>query len=469
MRFSATTTGERLLPERLALRARPLLEQLDQLLFSADERGAAKRMSLVAFMIRIVSAAIAFLSQVLLARWMGGFEYGIYVLVWVTMIIIGNLSCFGFQTAVIRYVPQYRAQNQLAKLRGILITSPLFALVSSTVVAVAGGAAVLLLSDQVENYYLIPFSLGIVCLPMLALSDVLHGISRANSQAIAALAPIYIIRPVLILVVMLSALLAGYSPSARTAIISAIIATYITTLIQILGVKSDVFDKVPAGIRKLRLREWLAVSLPIFLVEGFFFLLTNADVLMVGRYMQPGDVAIYFASVKTLALVHFVYFAVKAGVAQRYAQFFHGDRSRLALFARDTVTWTFWPSLAMALAVLALGKPILGLFGSEFQQGYPLLFVLAAGIVARAAVGPAESLLTMSGNQRICAAVYAGTLALNIFLNILLIPVYGLMGTAIATGVAMAFEAVALSLTIWLRLGIVMVVFLPSPKRTDEA
>lgn len=469
MRFSATTTGERLLPERLALRARPLLEQLDQLLFSADERGAAKRMSLVAFMIRIVSAAIAFLSQVLLARWMGGFEYGIYVLVWVTMIIIGNLSCFGFQTAVIRYIPQYRAQNQFAKLRGILVTSPLFALVSSTVVAMAGGTGVLLLSDQIENYYLIPFCLGIVCLPMLALSDVLHGISRANSQAIAALAPIYIIRPVLILVVMLSALLAGYSPSARTAIISAIIATYITTLIQILGVKSDVFDKVPAGIRKIRLREWLAVSLPIFLVEGFFFLLTNADVLMVGRYMQPGDVAIYFASVKTLALVHFVYFAVKAGVAQRYAQFFHGDRSRLASFARDTVTWTFWPSLAMALAVLALGKPILGLFGSEFQQGYPLLFVLAAGIVARAAVGPAESLLTMSGNQRICAAVYAGTLALNIFLNILLIPVYGLMGTAIATGVAMAFEAVALSLTIWLRLGIVMVVFLPSPKRTDEA
>ena len=468
MRFSATTTGERLLPERLALRARPLLEQLDELLFSADERGAAKRMSLVAFSIRIVSAAIAFLSQVLLARWMGGFEFGIYVLVWVTMIIIGNLSCFGFQTAVIRYIPQYREKNQLAKLRGVLITSPVFALASSTLVALAGGAAVLLMSDHIESYYIIPFCLGIVCLPMLALSDVLHGISRANSQAIAALAPIYIIRPVLILIVMVSAIFAGYQPSAKTAIISAIVATYLTTLIQILGVKADVYDKVPAGIRKIRLREWLAVSLPIFLVEGFFFLLTNADVLMVGRYMQPGDVAIYFASVKTLALVHFVYFAVKAGVAQRYARFSHGDKSQLASFARDTVTWTFWPSLAMALLVLALGKPILGLFGPDFQQGYPLLFVLAAGIVARAAVGPAESLLTMSGNQKICAAVYAATLALNICLNILLIPLYGLMGTAIATGVAMVFEAVALSLTVWFRLGFVMVVFLPAPNRTDD-
>ena len=92
LRFSAATTAERLLPERLALRARPLLGRIDGVLFTADERGAAGRMSLIAFAIRIAGAAIAFLSQVLLARWMGGFEYGIFVLVWTAMIIAGNLS-----------------------------------------------------------------------------------------------------------------------------------------------------------------------------------------------------------------------------------------------------------------------------------------------------------------------------------------------------------------------------------------
>ena len=84
--------------------------------------------------------------------------------------------------------------------------------------------------------------------------------------------------------------------------------------------------------------------------------------------MQPDDVAVYFATVKTLALVHFVYFAVKAGVAQRYAAFTHGDPEGLAAFARETVSWTFWPSLLMAIIVLALGKPMLVLFGPEFVQ-----------------------------------------------------------------------------------------------------
>ena len=130
--------------------------------------------------------------------------------------------------------------------------------------------------------------------------------------------------------------------------------------------------------------------------------------------MQPDDVAVYFATVKTLALVHFVYFAVKAGVAQRYAAFTYSDPQGLAAFARETVSWTFWPSLLMAIVVLALGKPMLVLFGPEYVQGFPLLFVLVAGVVARASVGPAESLLTMSGNQNICAGVYALTLALNV-------------------------------------------------------
>ena len=92
MRFSAATTAERLLPARLALAVRPLLARVDAVLFDTGERGEAGRMSLAAFSIRIVSAVIAFLSQVLMARWMGSFEYGIFVLVWVAMVIAGNLA-----------------------------------------------------------------------------------------------------------------------------------------------------------------------------------------------------------------------------------------------------------------------------------------------------------------------------------------------------------------------------------------
>ncbi len=450
------------MPERLALRMRPLLRRVDDILLRADERGEASRMSIIAFAIRIVSAAIAFLSQVLLARWMGGFEYGIFVLVWTAMILAGNLSCLGFHTSVIRFVPEYREKNMLPELRGVLRASHLVVLAASTVFALLGVAGVYLLSDAIEPYYFIPFILGMICLPMIAMSDLLQGISRAHSWAIAALAPTYIERPILILLFMAGAIFAGYGPDAETALIAAILATYVTTLIQLVRVNAHTGRLLPAGPVRMRYGQWIVISLPIFLVESFFFLLTNADVLMVGAFMEPDDVAVYFATVKTLALVHFVYFAVKAGVAQRYAQFTHGDSGKLAAFARETVSWTFWPSLLMAFVVLALGKPMLMLFGPGFDAGYPLLFLLVAGVVARAAVGPCESLLTMSGNQNVCAFVYALTLVVNVALSVVLIPSLGLWGAAIATAASMAFEAAALSFTVWRRLGIVMAVFLPT-------
>ncbi|WP_269931156.1 lipopolysaccharide biosynthesis protein [Aminobacter sp. HY435] len=469
MRFSAATTAERLLPGQIASRAMPLLRRVDAVLFSADERGEAGRMSLLAFAVRIVSAAIAFVSQVLLARWMGSFEYGIFVLVWVTMVIVGSLSCFGFHTSVIRFIPEYREKGMLAELRGVLVASRLFVLVASTIVAALGIGGVWLFSGAIEGYYVVPFILGMFCLPMLALSDVLQGLARANSWGLAALVPTYITRPVLILVFMAGAIWSGFAPTAETAVIAAILASYITTISQLIRVTARTDKRVPAGPRTIRLGYWLKISLPIFLVESFFFLLTNADVLMVGVYMPPDQVAVYFATVKTLALVHFVYFAVKAGVAQRYAHFSHGEPAKLAAFARETVSWTFWPSLAMGLLVLLLGKPLLILFGPEFDAGYPLLFLLVSAVVARSAVGPCESLLTMSGNQNICAVVYAATLALNIGLNVVLIPSLGLWGAAIATSAAMIFEATALSVTVWHKLGIAMAVFIPARHSLEKA
>ena len=469
MRFSAATTADRLLPERLALRARPLLGRLDELMFAQDARGEAGRVSLIAFVVRIVSAAIAFVSQVFLARWMGSFEYGIFVLVWTTMFIAGNVSCLGFHTSVIRFIPEYREKGMFAELRGILLASRLFVLVASSFIAGCGALGVWLLAPHIESYYVVPFVLGFICLPMIALSDVLQGLARANSWALFALSPTYLVRPVLILVLMAAALLAGYPADARTAIIVAILATYVTTLAQLVGVTTRIDRKLPPGPRTLNFGLWFVVSLPIFLVESFFFLLTNADVLMVGFYMEPDDVAVYFATVKALALVHFVYFAVKAGVAQRYAAYTHGEPEKLAAFARETVAWTFWPSLFMALVVLALGDPTLKLFGPGFDAGYPLLFLLVIGVVARAAVGPCESLLTMSGNQNVCALVYALTLAVNIALSVVLIPQFGLWGAAIGTACAMLFEAAALSFTVWRRLGILMLIFAqPAPVREND-
>ncbi|MGO4839618.1 lipopolysaccharide biosynthesis protein, partial [Rhizobiaceae sp. 2RAB30] len=177
---------------------------------------------------------------VLLARWMGGFEYGIFVLVWTAMILAGNLSCLGFHTSVIRFVPEYREKSMLPELRGVLRASHLVVLAASTVFALLGVAGVYLLSGAIEPYYFVPFILGMICLPMIAMSDLLQGISRAHSWALAALAPTYIERPILILLFMAGGIFAGYAPNAETALIATILATWATTLVQLVRVNARI-------------------------------------------------------------------------------------------------------------------------------------------------------------------------------------------------------------------------------------
>lgn len=447
------------------MRLRPLMQRIDARLAASDAQAGAQRSSLTAFAVRIVSAAIALVAQIILARWMGEFEYGIYVLVWISAIIIGNLSCLGLHTTIIRYVPEYFERNLYDEIRGLLWMGRLFGILASTLVALMGALGVFLLRDHLENYYVMPFYLGLVCVPMIALGDMLDGTARSRSWVVTALTPTYIVRPLLSLIFMIAAVLAGFAPTAVTALFAAILATYVTTLGQFMRVQTSLARIIPTGPRNLHLREWFVVSVPIFLVEGFFFLLINVDVLMVGHYMDPDHVAVYFATVKILALAHFVYFAVKAGVAQRYSQLLHSsDKARFASFVSDSVQWTFWPTLAIGVVLLAVGYPLLSLFGPAFTQGYLLLFVLIIGVIARASVGPTESLLNMSGNQNVCAALYAVALGINVVLNILLIPRFGLVGAAIATAIAMVFEASSLSLMVYRRLGIPMFVFAPVAK-----
>ena len=121
--------------------------------------------------------------------------------------------------------------------------------------------------------------------------------------------------------------------------------------------------------------------------------------------------------------------------------------------------WAFWPALVVGLVMLAAGQFLLGMFGPGFTSGYTVMVILFFGILAKASVGPGEVLLTMAGQQMLCVKLYAVALAVNIGLNILLLPLYGIEGAALAAAGAMAVEAVLLHVAVRRKLNIVLFAF----------
>jgi O-antigen/teichoic acid export membrane protein len=256
------------------------------------------------------------------------------------------------------------------------------------------------------------------------------------------------------------AYLLGLRTDAITATAVGVIALVCVGIGQIVILNRRLSGVVESGPKAYTARTWLTTSVPIFLVEAFYYLLTYSDVIVVAQFRSPNEVAIYYAAAKTIALVSFIYYSVSQTIAHKFVEYdVSGDRQGLTVFLKQSVRLTFWPSLAVIIGLLALGHPLLRLFGREFVSGYYLMFIIAVGLLARASVGPAERLLNMLGERRSCALVYAASFALSLILCVVLIPLLGLAGAAIASSVALVFESASLFLVAKYRLGLHCFIF----------
>jgi O-antigen/teichoic acid export membrane protein len=422
--------------------------------------AAAKRGALLAFAIRVASAAIAYLSQILLARWIGAFEFGIFAYVWVLVLVLGGLSTIGLNTSVLRFLPEYRESASLALLRGFVLSSRLVSVAVACVIAGVGTAATLALEGTISDYYLVPLIIAFFCLPAYALTDIQDGICRAESWIDLALAPPFILRPLLLLGFLAIAMGLGFEPTAVTALLAALAATCAAAVSQLVLMGRRFAQRLPRGPRAYRLPLWVAVSAPILLMHSFFMLMQHVDVLILNGFVTPAEIAVYYAAIKTTSLVAFIHFSVIAAYSSRFSEYHAaGRRGALAAHVREAVKWSFWPSLLATAGLLACGMPLLWLFGPDFTAGYPVMFVFAAGLLIRAALGPAEMLLTVLGHQKTCALVMAAALAVNVALNLALIPHYGALGAASATVGAIAAESVFLFWLVKKHLGLHVFVF----------
>ncbi|MEW6454595.1 MAG: oligosaccharide flippase family protein [Pseudomonadota bacterium] len=429
-------------------------------LADGSHHRTAQKVAGAAFMIRVVSAALIYASQILFARWMGSFEFGIYVYVWTWVILIGDVSDLGFAPAAQRFIPEYTKRKAHELLRGFLFRSRWLAVTSASLIAVVGAIAINLLEPWLASYLVLPLTIACITLPFYTLMQIQDGIARSYNWIHLALLPPYVVRYLLMLTMIGTAYLLNFPTDAVTVVSMVVVSFAVTVFVQTIVLNRRLAREIEPGPKAYEVKTWFAISLPLLMVEGFYLLLTNTDVLVLQHFRSPDDVAIYYAAAKTLTLIAFVHFAVSAAVAHRFSEYnVASDHARLKTILSDSIRWTFWASLASAVVILMMGRPLLSLFGARFVDGYPLMFILSVGLLARASVGPVERLLSMLGEQRACAMIYASAFALNLMLCITLIPRFGMEGAAISTASALVVESILLFWVTKIRLGYHVFVF----------
>jgi O-antigen/teichoic acid export membrane protein len=442
-----------------ALPAGPLA-RLRTMLGGSSEASLTKRLAGTIFIIRVVSAGLAYLSQILLARWMGGSDYGVYVYVWTWVLLLGSMMDFGIAVSAQKLIPQYRASGEHALLRGFLSGSRWMTLVVSSVISVLLAGIVKISSPWIEPGTVLPLYIGCLTLPAFVVANTQDGIARSHDWMRLGLMPQFVVRQSLIIGLTAGALALGFNLGATAAMLASAAAVWIAMIGQMIVINRRLRANIEPGPKTYDFRGWLAVSLPILMVEGFYLLLSYTDVLLLQQFRSSEEVGVYFAVVKTLALVSFIHYAMAATTAHRFAEYHAaGDKERLSAYVAHAIQWTFWPSVAATAALLAFGKPLLWLFGPQFVAGYDIMFIAAIGLVVRSAIGPVERLLNMLGHQHVCALAYASAFVMNVVLCVVLIPRFGGHGAAAATSIALVFETVLLFWIVRRRLGLHVLAF----------
>jgi O-antigen/teichoic acid export membrane protein len=437
-----------------------LRAMLRGILGGSSEASVTKRLAGTIFIIRVFSAGLAYLSQILLARWMGGSDYGIYVYVWTWVLLLGSMMDFGISASAQKIIPEYRTRGEHALLRGFLSGSRWMTLLVSAVVSALLACIVKSLSPWIGAGEIVPLYIGCLTLPAFVVANTQDGIARSHDWMRLGLMPQFVIRQALIIGLTAGAFALGLHLGATVAMLASAGAVWIAMIGQLIVLNRRLASHIEPGPKAYDFRGWLAISLPILLVESFYLLLSYTDVLVLQQFRSSEEVGVYFAVVKTLALVSFIHYAMSATTAHRFAEYHAlGDKERLSAYVAHAINWTFWPSLAATVLLLAVGKPLLWLFGSQFVTGYDIMFIAAIGLVVRSAIGPVERLLNMLGHQHICALAYALAFAMNVALCVALVPRFGGHGAAAATSISLTFETVLLFWIVRQRLGLHVLAF----------
>lgn len=442
MSQSAITVCDPAAERGLGARLRATVTRLKAALLGAGDRQVDRLNAMLAFVVRVTSAAILFISQIALARWMGAEQFGTYVYAWTLVLVLGAIATMGLNIGAIRIVSELRERRSDDAFRGFLMGSRIaVALSAILVMALAVGSACLIEASAISGPWM-TIAVIMLAIPAYSLTDLQDGICRGCGRMASALLAPYILRPIFILCGIGALYFSGSPLDATHAAMAAVVATWLAWAIQTVIVARDLRRVVSVGPRAYEPRAWAVTSAPLMLMGIFDLAMQNIDVIVISNLLSSTDAGIYFAAAKTMALILFVHYAVGSSMANRFAAIAtRGDHEAMKTAVRDAVRWTFWPSVAMAAIMLGLGTHLLSLFGAKFEAGYPVMCILAVAIVGRAAIGPAEALLNMTGGQRECARslmIAAGT---NLMLNLFLTPRFGIVGAAISVATAILLGA----------------------------
>jgi O-antigen/teichoic acid export membrane protein len=390
------------------------------------------RWSAVVFLLRVGGTASTYVTYVLLARWMGAAELGNYVFAFSVCMVVSSLTTLGYPASAVRFVRQAAARDQRDEVAGFLKRGNQLSFIAS-LLAMLGGLAFLWWRQGTDGMD-VALALAFVGVPLFAILQLHSSYAQSISNFTAAFLPSNFLRQLVLLLIVVAWQLLWGGLSAS------LVMLFTVAMLPFLLLGQHVY--IDRGLKPLRTGAsptyrtwfWTRTSLELQLLVLFTTYFQEMSLTIAGFFLPSEDMAVYSACFRTANLISFGLYAINAILSPQASHLIANKNAAglQSLVARATQL-RFWPALA-AVAVLALaGQQILHIFGPDFARGHVTLIILGVSQLVIAAAGPATQILTLSGHQTRSLLAFAISLVVTLALNALLLPLFGMLGGAVAS------------------------------------
>jgi O-antigen/teichoic acid export membrane protein len=402
------------------------------------EMGRISRQSGVVFSGTIFTAVMGYAFKIYLARFLGPEALGLYALGMTIISFLGMINTLGLPESAVRFVALYSATKRYQELRSLLWNGSWILLATNLAFC-----AILLKFGPwaVERFYHSPQLAGY--LPLFAAimvtaafnlfyGNVLTGYREVGRRTLVAkfvASPVSIAGSVLL--IWLGFGLRGYLIAQ---ILSAVCVMVL--LINFVWRQTPVEARLPDS-KKLGIdREVWIFSAAMFGIGLMQFFMVQTDRVALGVYRGAHDVGIYavvasLISYETIFLhsVNQIFAPVIADIHSR------GEQALLGRLFQTLTKWILGLTFPLAIVLITFARPIMAIFGHDFEAGWLLLVIGTCGQLVNCGVGSVGFLLLMSGHERRLVRVQLVMAVVMVLLCFKLVPLWGTLGAVIAAAV----------------------------------
>lgn len=375
-------------------------------------------------------------------------EYGLLFLAISTFGVAQLFADLGIAKSAARYLTEYR-ENDPGQVPYIVTSSLLFRLVA---IAVIGGVFLLVrepLAAFIGRDALAPlFGLGALYIAFLSLSTyttlLFHGFNRvdwgAAVQAFASLSRVGLVVGFVAVVGGALGALVGYVLSYALATVVGLTILYVKFY--------STFDR--ADEREPGLRRRIArYSLPLAATRGANVLDGYVDTILIGYFMNPTAVGFYYLGKQIVDFLQTPAASLGYAVSPSYGEQKAADRiEHASRLYQTTLEHTLLLYVPAGAGLLLVADPAIRfVFGADYLGAVPVVQLFSAYVVLQAVTFVTSNGIDFLGRADSRALAKGATSIANFLLNLVAIPLFGIVGAAAAT-VATHSAYVALNLYI---------------------